>query len=101
MKPRGLCALEDWHPEDVKAAVRKKGSTLAAIGRRAGMSRQSIALTLVRPNGRGEAEIAGFLGLEARTIWPSRYHEDGSRRRPQPAANYHREPRFAEHEAFA
>jgi Ner family transcriptional regulator len=93
--------VNDWHPEDIKAAVRKKGSTLAAIGRRADMSRQSIALALVRPAERGEEEIARFLGVKPQVIWPSRYNEDGSRCRPQPAANYHREPRFAAEGAFA
>jgi Ner family transcriptional regulator len=93
--------VNDWHPEDIKAEVRKKGSTLAAIGRRDGMSRQSIALALVRPSERGERAIARFLGKPAHLIWPSRYNPDGSRRRPQPAENYQNEPRFAEQGAFA
>ncbi|HEX8224483.1 MAG TPA: helix-turn-helix transcriptional regulator [Allosphingosinicella sp.] len=94
-----IAALDDWHPEDIKAAVRKQGSTLAAIGRLAGMSRQSIALALVRPNEKGEDAIARYLGLKAQVIWPSRYHANGRRRRPQPAENYHPEPRFAVCEA--
>jgi Ner family transcriptional regulator len=93
--------VADWHPEDVKAAVRKKGSTLAAIGRHHGMSRQAIALTLVRPSQQGEDAIARFLGVKAQVIWPSRYNRDGSRRRPQPAENYQRERRFTECEAAA
>lgn len=92
---------DDWHPEDIKAAVRKRGSTLADIGRGIDMSRQSVALALVRPNAKAEAAIARFLNMKPQVIWPSRYDEHGRRRRPQPAENYHRAPRFAECEAAA
>lgn len=84
----------DWHPEDVKAAVRKKGCSLARIGAAAGLSRQAVALVLVRPGIAGEAAIAQFLEIAPQAIWPSRYHIDGYRKCPQPAANYRRRARF-------
>lgn len=93
--------VEDWHPEDIKAAVRKKGSTLAAIGRPLGLSRQSMALALARPSREAEEAIARYLEIDPQVIWPSRYNPDGSRRRPQPPQNYQWKPRFAETEAFA
>ena len=90
---------QDWHPEDIKAAIRKRGSTLAAIARGEGMSRQALAMTLVRPGEAGEGLISAFLNVPASVIWPSRYHASGKRKRPQPAVNYRFAPRFSAMEA--
>lgn len=86
----------DWHPEDIKAAVRKKGFTLAKLGAAGGVSRQNMANALVIPHEAAEQLIAAALDVPPSMIWPSRYHADGSRKRPQPPTNYHRMPRFAE-----
>jgi len=85
---------QDWHPEDIKAEVRKRGMTLAEIGRLNGLSRQTMAHALVQPSAAAERVIADAIGIAAHHIWPSRYHPDGSRKRPQPPVNYHRMPRF-------
>lgn len=84
----------DWHPEDIKAAVRKRGLTIAAIARRAGMTRQALAMALIRPGQQGEEAISLVLGVHPSTIWPSRYEPSGRRKRPQPAANYTYTPRL-------
>lgn len=68
------------HPEDIKAAVRKAGSTLAALGRCNGMSRQQMSLALhARVSAKAEKIIADFLGTHPKTIWPSRYGKTGTR----------------------
>ncbi|QHL90687.1 transcriptional regulator [Sphingomonas changnyeongensis] len=92
-------SVADWHPEDIKAAVRKRGTSLAMIGRRAGISRQAMANALAMPSERPEQLIAAAIGVEAHQIWPSRYNPDGSRKRPQPSANYWRSARFLEQHA--
>lgn len=70
----------DWHPEDIKAAVRKAGSSLAELASDAGISKQALSLALqARVSERCELIIADFLKLHPRTIWPSRFREDGRR----------------------
>ncbi|MBI6262380.1 helix-turn-helix domain-containing protein, partial [Proteus mirabilis] len=49
----------DWHPADIIAALRKRGTTLANA--------------LSRPWPKGEKIIADFLGVAPSEIWPSRY----------------------------
>lgn len=84
----------DWHPEDIKAEIRKRGATLSALARGAGMSPNALGHALSLPRAEAEHVIAAFLDIHPMTIWPSRYHGDGSRKRPQPVDNYRAEPRF-------
>ena len=86
--------VSDWHPEDIKAEVRKRGSTLADVARKAGIKDAALRLALVVPRARAEAAIAAFLGVAPVSIWPSRYHPGGERMRPQPVNNYRTGPRF-------
>ncbi len=68
----------DWHPEDIKAAIRKTGTTMEALGLSAGFSRVVVGIALRRPIPRVEALIARHLGVSPQTIWPSRYDADGN-----------------------
>uniref|UniRef100_A0A3B0LZX1 Ner winged helix-turn-helix DNA-binding domain-containing protein n=2 Tax=Morganellaceae TaxID=1903414 RepID=A0A3B0LZX1_9GAMM len=65
----------DWHPADIIAALRKRGTTLAAISRQAGLSSSTLANALSRPWPKGEWIIANFLNLHPSEIWPSRYYD--------------------------
>jgi Ner family transcriptional regulator len=69
-----------WHPEDIKAAIRKRGISLAKLALNAGFPRHVCQHALHEPNSHGEALIAGFLGIAAADIWPHRYNPDGTRR---------------------
>lgn len=84
----------DWDPEDIKAAVRKRGVTLAGLARAAGLDGAALRLALVLPRKAAERAIADFLGVHPQVIWPSRYNKDGSRKQPQPVDNYRAEARF-------
>lgn len=65
---------QDTHPEDIKAMIRKRGGTMAALAREAGVSKQNISAALVmRSSERVERLIADFLGVGPHTLWPSRY----------------------------
>ncbi|MBR0681955.1 transcriptional regulator [Roseomonas eburnea] len=68
---------EDWHPEDIKAAVRKSGTTMSALSRAAGLSVGAAKRALDVPWPRAEAIIAARLGVEPQDIWPSRYDRNG------------------------
>ncbi|EMH4071776.1 helix-turn-helix domain-containing protein [Serratia marcescens] len=63
----------DWHPADVIAALKKKGTTLAAVSREAGLASSTLANALARRWPRGERLIAEALELPPSEIWPSRY----------------------------
>ncbi|MGT3242573.1 helix-turn-helix domain-containing protein [Yersinia enterocolitica] len=63
----------DWHHADIIAAIRKKGSSLSALSRGAGLHSSTLSNAINRHWPKGEAIIANFLGVDAAVIWPSRY----------------------------
>lgn len=72
--------MKDWHAEDIKAAVRKRDTTLAQLARDAGLPKQVLSACLQgRVSERAERVIAEFLGVKPHLIWPSRYAKNGKR----------------------
>ncbi|CDH33628.1 transcriptional activator of maltose metabolism (modular protein) [Xenorhabdus bovienii str. Intermedium] len=65
----------DWHQADIIAALRKRGTTLAAVSRESGLSSSTLANTLSRPWPKGEWIIANYLEIHPSEIWPSRYFD--------------------------
>ncbi|EEE2001847.1 transcriptional regulator [Salmonella enterica subsp. enterica serovar Kotte] len=65
--------LKDWHAEDIKAAVRKRGLTMSQLSRDSGLAGDSLRKTLCMHWPKGEQIISRFIGVEPSTIWPSRY----------------------------
>ncbi|MGM3172860.1 helix-turn-helix domain-containing protein [Dickeya lacustris] len=65
----------DWHSADIIAALRKKGTSLSAVSRQAGLSSTTLANALYRPWPKGEWLIASALGVKPEEIWPSRYYD--------------------------
>jgi len=63
----------DWHPADIIAALRRNGTTLAAVSRAAGLSSSTLANAITRPWPKGEWLIANALSVHPAEIWPSRY----------------------------
>ncbi|GKW36354.1 MULTISPECIES: helix-turn-helix domain-containing protein [Pectobacterium] len=63
----------DWHPADIIAGLRKKGTTLAAVSRASGLASSTLANALTRHWPKGERLIACALGKLPEEIWPSRY----------------------------
>lgn len=66
---------ENWHQADIIAALRKKGTTLAAVSRAAGLSSSTLANALSRPWPKGERIIADAIGVHPSMIWPNRYFD--------------------------
>ncbi|QUG77374.1 transcriptional regulator [Erwinia sp. E602] len=76
---------EDWHAADIIAAVKKSGTSLAALSRQNGLSSGTLANALKRPWAKGEWIIAAQVGVPPATIWPQRYFDANGRplnRRP-------------------
>lgn len=69
----------DTHPEDIKAALRKAGTSLSQLARRNGGTPQALSAALRLPMPKWERVIAGALGLRPDEIWPSRYAERARR----------------------
>lgn len=64
---------QDWHPADVIAALKKKGTSLSALSRQSGYAPSTLANALVRPWTKGEQIIASALDMRPEQIWHSRY----------------------------
>lgn len=58
---------QDWHSADIIAALKKRGMSLAAVSRNAG-----LANALTRHWPKGERLIAEALDVAPEDIWPSR-----------------------------
>lgn len=69
----------DWHPADIIAGLRKKGTSLAAESRKAGLASSTLANALTRRWPKGERLIAEALGITPEQIWPSRYRKPENR----------------------
>jgi Ner family transcriptional regulator len=65
------------HREEIKAAIRMRGTTLEALSAKHGYSVRAVGLTLVRPWPAVEKIIAEFIGKPPQEIWPERYDAMG------------------------
>lgn len=72
-----------WHPEDIKAAVRKRGKTLSRLATEAGLDPSATRVVWTRPLHSAEQAIASFLCVPAQELWPDRYDPDGTPRHPR------------------
>ena len=77
--PYSNTSAENTHPEDVKAAVRKKIGSLAALARAHGVSDSVVRAALIRPQPTGNRIIADCLGLSLHELWPRWYNANGER----------------------
>lgn len=74
---------KNWHPADIIAALRKRGTTLARVSREAGLASSTLANTLNRPWPKSEWLIANALNLHPSVIWPARYQNCHDTRLPR------------------
>ncbi|WP_315708530.1 helix-turn-helix domain-containing protein [Brenneria uluponensis] len=70
---------QDWHSADIIAALKKRGTSLAAVSRNAGLASSTLANALTRHWPKGEKLIAEALGVSPAEIWPSRYRKPKER----------------------
>lgn len=66
----------DWHKEDIKAEIRKRGSTMASLARKSGYKNpRTFSNVFAARYPKVEGIIAEFLGVTPDVIWPSRYQQ--------------------------
>ncbi len=68
---------KDWHPADIVAAFKKRGTTITRVAREMNLCESYLRQATKRPYPKAERILADYLGLTPQQIWPSRYHEDG------------------------
>jgi len=69
-----------WHQEDIKAEIRKNGTTLKELALSNGLSESACRMALLyqfHPS--GEEAIVSFLKIHPHELWPNRYRPDGKR----------------------
>jgi Ner family transcriptional regulator len=68
---------QDWHKEDIKAAVWKTGTTMKGLALANGYrSVDAVSQALHRPYPKVESIIAKAIGVTPQEIWPSRYTDE-------------------------
>ena len=65
----------DWHPADIIAGLKKRGTSQSALSRQAGLASSTLANALSRCWPKGERLIAEALDVAPENIWPSRYRK--------------------------
>lgn len=64
-----------WHPADIIAGLKKRGTSLSALSRQAGLASSTLANALTRHWPKGERLIAEALCVTPEQFWPSRYRK--------------------------
>lgn len=77
-----------WHPEDIKAAIRKRGVSLAELCEQMNVPKHSASKALAEPFTQGEVAIAKYLDVPVQLLFPTRWTVDKKRVRPRYAAKY-------------
>jgi Ner family transcriptional regulator len=78
VRKRETSPPEDWHPEDVKSAIRKTGISMSTLAQRNGKAIATICMALKRQSAPAQEIIAKHLGIPPQTIWPTRYDAAGN-----------------------
>lgn len=75
-KSKTHSTTKDMHHQDIMAAIRKKGASLAGLARHHGYKNPRTLNSVFRaPYPKAERIIAEFLDMRPEDIWPSRYQD--------------------------
>jgi Ner family transcriptional regulator len=75
---------QNTHPEDLKAAIRKSGTTLVNLSRTLGYSDPAVGMALGRRWHEVRVGIAKHLGRSLYDLWPEDYFADDRPRAHRP-----------------
>ncbi len=77
--------MDGWHPEDIKAAIRKTGITVEDLSVRYGLAKSTVrTVFLFGDCPAGEEAIIAYFKIHypkvtPHDLWPDRYNENGVR----------------------
>lgn len=77
-------AAKSWHPEDIKAEVRKRDGTLTSISRSVGLSDAACRMAFLKPIPAANRAIAAFIGEPVNALWPEWFDAEGNRKSSVP-----------------
>jgi Ner family transcriptional regulator len=66
-----------WHRADIIAAIHKRGSSLAQLGRENGLGDSTLRASLHTPRTPSNRIIAAFLGASLHDLWPAWFDRNG------------------------
>ncbi len=72
--------------ELIKGALRARGSSLSAVARDTGLTKEAVGKVNRHPYPAVESAIAAALDVNPWDLWPERYQGDGTPRRRRPKA---------------
>lgn len=82
---RGPSAEEGWHQQDILAAVRKRGATIASLNRDNGFRPAVLRTAFYKRWPKGQRIIADFIEVPVEELWPQWYGPGGVPRKLQGA----------------
>ncbi len=88
-----------WHRQDIIAALKKKGTSLAEVGRGLGFSRATMSWALMKRHPRANAAVAATLGVSMHELWPGWYAPTVTPPAPKPSAKAAKESRTSKRAA--
>lgn len=69
--------VQDWHRQEVIAAIRMRGISVAELARQNGYENPTTFYNVFKaPYPKVEKIVAKFLGKQPADIWPSRYQSN-------------------------
>lgn len=74
-------ALKNLHPEDIKAAIRKTGISVSAVGINAGLTGSATRKALSHLVPAANRAIANHLKTTVQELWPEWFDERGNRKK--------------------
>jgi Ner family transcriptional regulator len=66
-----------WHPADIVAAVRKRGSNLRRLSIANGKAESTLRTALLKPRTPSNRIIAAFIGVPMHELWPRWFDKAG------------------------
>lgn len=69
----------EYHKEDIKAMIHKRGATLRQISLNAGLCMELANQALKKPIPSANAAISDFLGIPLHELWPHWFDQNGNR----------------------
>jgi|SRR5947209_15045559 len=70
---------KNWHRADVVAALHKRGTSLAKLAGKAGLSASALRQALTNPRTPSNRIIADFLGKKLHELWPQWFDDSGKK----------------------